>query len=65
MAQGAWLPVLKAIGVQLWTGRTLLLSRVHQAVGPDAEITDATALENIAGFVAAYAQSLGDGRQPD
>lgn len=58
MAQAAWLPVLKAVGVRVWTGRSLTLSRAHQTLGPDGEIADAAALENIAGFVGAFAASL-------
>lgn len=58
LAQAAWLPVLKSLGVQVWTGKSLMLSRAHQSIGADGEIVDEAALKNIADFVAGYAASL-------
>jgi Predicted flavoprotein len=58
LAQAAWLPVLKTLGVRLWTARSLMLSRAHQTLGPDGEIADEAALKTIREFVAAYAASL-------
>lgn len=58
LAQAAWLPVLKSLGVQVWPGRSLMLSRAHQSIGADGEIVDEAALKTIADFVAGYAASL-------
>lgn len=58
LAQAAWLPVLKSLGVQVWTGKSLMLSRAHQSIGADGEIVDEAALKTIADFVAGYAASL-------
>ena len=58
LAQTSWLPVLKSLGVRLWTGRTLMLSRAHQAIGEDGELSDPAALENVAAFIAAYAGEI-------
>lgn len=58
LAQAAWLPVLKSLGVQIWTGKSLMLSRAHQTIGADGEIIDEAALKTIADFVAGYVASL-------
>lgn len=58
LAQAAWLPVLKSLGVQVWPGKSLMLSRAHQSIGADGEIVDEAALKTIADFVAGYAASL-------
>ena len=58
LAQAAWLPVLRSLGVRVWTGRSLMLSRVHQAIGEDGDVADPAALENIAALVAAFSASL-------
>lgn len=58
LAQAAWLPVLKSLGVQVWPGKSLMLSRAHQSIGADGEIVDEAALKTIANFVAGYAASL-------
>lgn len=58
LAQAAWLPVLRSLGVRVWTGRSLMLSRVHQAIGEDGDVADPAALENIAALVAAFSESL-------
>lgn len=58
LAQAAWLPVLKSLGVQVWTGKSLMLSRAHQSIGADGEIVDEAALKTIADFVSGYAASL-------
>ncbi len=58
LAQAAWLPVLKSLGVQVWPGKSLMLSRAHQTIGADGEIVDEAALKTIADFVAGYATSL-------
>jgi NAD(P)H-dependent FMN reductase len=58
LAQAAWLPVLKSLGVQVWSGKSLMLSRAHQSIGADGEIVDEAALKTIADFVAGYAASL-------
>ena len=58
LAQAAWLPVLKSLGVQVWPGKSLMLSRAHQTIGADGEIIDEAALKTVADFVAGYAASL-------
>jgi chromate reductase, NAD(P)H dehydrogenase (quinone) len=58
LAQTAWLPVFKSLGVALWVDRTLMLSRAHQTIDANGEIVDENALKSIGDFIAAYAASL-------
>jgi len=60
LAQQAWLPVLRALGCQLWTGRRLLVSRAKSVFDADGRLIDETVqgqvretLEGFAAFVAA------------
>lgn len=55
LAQGAWLPVFKTLGAQVWSGGRLLVSRAHTLVDAQGEITDATTRQNIRSFVQAFA----------
>lgn len=50
LSQNAWLPVMRTLGAQLWTGK-LLISRVHTLVNADGALTDATTRENIRKFL--------------
>ncbi|RZA20322.1 MAG: NAD(P)H-dependent oxidoreductase, partial [Lysobacteraceae bacterium] len=41
LSQNHWLPVLKTLGVQLWAGNRLMVSRAGQAFDADGELVDA------------------------
>lgn len=60
LAQNAWLPVLKALGVRQWVGGRLLVSRVQQAIGADGKLVDAALSEQVRDFVAGFAQFIGE-----
>ena len=51
LAQNAWLPVLRTVGAELWTGGRLLVSRAATLVDANGNITDATTRESIRKFV--------------
>lgn len=60
LAQNAWLPVLRTLGAQYWSGGRLLVSRAHQVFNASGEMTDEAIrkqlgdfLQNFARFVAA------------
>lgn len=55
LSQDAWLPVLHTLGVDLWQGGRLMVSRVSTMVGPDLTITDEPTRERLAGFVEGFA----------
>jgi NAD(P)H-dependent FMN reductase len=56
LAQSAWLPVLRALGADLWAGGRLLVSRAGSAFDADGVLTDARASDALRqlleGFVA-------------
>ena len=55
MAQAAWLPVMRALGVHYWMGGRLLVSRAGQAFGADGALTDETVRRQLAQFVVGFA----------
>ena len=40
LAQAAWLPVLKTLGAQIWSGKRVLLPRAGKAFDDDGELID-------------------------
>ena len=55
LSQGAWLPVLRALGVELWTEGRLLVSRAQTAFSPDGVLTDDSVRRQLADFVRGFA----------
>ena len=55
LSQNHWLPVLKTLGVQLWAGNRLMVSRAGSAYDADGELVDAKLREQLAGFVQGFA----------
>ena len=55
LSQNHWLPVLKTLGVRLWAGDRLMVSRAGQAFDASGELVDARVREQLAGFVQGFA----------
>jgi NAD(P)H-dependent FMN reductase len=55
LAQDAWLPVLRTLGTQLWTGGRLMVSRAGGAFGPDGALTDAAVEKQLRGYLDGFA----------
>ena len=55
LSQNHWLPVLKTLGVQLWAGNRLMVSRAGSAFDADGELVDAKLREQLTGFVQGFA----------
>ena len=55
LSQNHWLPVLKTLGVQLWAGNRLMVSRAGSAFDADGELVDAKLRDQLAGFVQGFA----------
>ncbi len=60
MAQNAWLPVLRALGVQFWSGGRLQVSRVHTLLDANGELADDATRKLLANFVSGFAAFAGD-----
>ena len=58
LAQDAWLPVLRTLGVRFWSGGRLLVSRAGQAFDADGHLTDERARQQLAQFLAGYHASI-------
>jgi len=56
LAQAAWLPVLRTLGVRYWSGGRLMMSRAHQAFDEQGEIKDEATREQLRKFVAGLAE---------
>ena len=60
LAQNAWLPVLRTLGCELWTGGRLMVSRAGGVFDAEGALTDAAVKkmlgDYLAGFVAALAK---------
>ncbi len=61
LSQAAWLPVLKVLRTNLWTGGRILLSRANTAFADDGSLKDEAVREQLGdfmrGFVAFIAQA--------
>ena len=54
LGQNAWLPVLRALGAQLWTGKRLLVSRAHTLMDADGALADEKTKQQIRGFLEGF-----------
>lgn len=55
LSQNHWLPVLKTLGVRLWAGQKLMVSRAGQAFDADGKLVDDKVKQQLAGFVQGFA----------
>lgn len=55
LAQNAWLPVLKTLGVRQWSGGKLLVSKADKVFDAGGAIADEAARAQLAKFVAGFA----------
>ena len=62
LSQAAWLPVMRFLGVDLWSGR-LLVSRANGVFDGFGGITDAAVKEQLRTFVSGFAAYAGSRRR--
>ena len=55
LAQQAWLPVLRTLGVRYWAGGRLMVARAKATIGEAGEIRDEALRQQLAKFVAGFA----------
>ncbi len=58
LSQSAWLPVLRTLGVQLWTGGRLMVSRAGNVFDESGLLKDAGVEEQLKQFLAGYVSFL-------
>ena len=54
LAQTAWLPVMRTLGTQVWTGGRLLLPRAGQALGESDKDVDEALQQRLQKFMAGF-----------
>jgi chromate reductase, NAD(P)H dehydrogenase (quinone) len=54
-AQNAWLPILKKLGAQVWSGGSVMVSRAPTLMDASGAYTDAATLKLLAEFVRGFA----------
>ncbi|HSN70660.1 MAG TPA: NADPH-dependent FMN reductase [Steroidobacteraceae bacterium] len=55
LAQTAWLPVLRTLGAELWTGKQLYVAETGVAFDREGQLVDAKVRELLADFMAGFA----------
>ena len=55
LSQNHWLPVLKTLGVRLWAGNRLMVSRAGSVFDADGQLVDDKVRAQLAGFVKGFA----------
>jgi hypothetical protein len=55
LAQAAWLPVLRALGTRLWSGKQLYVASAAQAFDPSGRLVEPKVRELLTAFVAGFA----------
>ncbi|QIL20740.1 NADPH-dependent FMN reductase [Thermomonas sp. HDW16] len=55
LAQNHWLPVLKTLGVQLWAGNRLMVSRAGGVFDTNGELVDTRVRDQLADFLQGFA----------
>lgn len=60
LAQSAWLPVLRTLGAQHWSGGRLMVSRAHQLFDANGVLNDEAASKSLREFVQGFAQFVRD-----
>jgi len=58
LSQNAWLPVLRTLGAELWTGGRLMVSRANTVFDGDGTLVDARIQEQLRGFVQGFVDSI-------
>ena len=62
LSQNHWLPVLKTLGVELWAGSRLYLSRAGQAFDTNGGLADERTRAQLVEFVQGFARFAGERR---
>ncbi len=59
LAQNAWLPVLRTLGCELWTGGRLMVSRAGGVFDAEGALTDAAVKKMLGDYLAGFVAALG------
>lgn len=59
LSQNAWLPVMRTLGAELWSGKRLMLPRAETLFDENGTLSDAEAGARLRAFVKAFAEFAG------
>ncbi|AOS79285.1 MULTISPECIES: NADPH-dependent FMN reductase [Hydrogenophaga] len=62
MGQAHWLPVLRTLGAQHWSGGRLMVSRAGSVFGADGDLQDEAIARQLSDFVQGFAQFVAAAR---
>lgn len=62
LAQNAWLSTFKHVGVELFTGGRVTISKVHELLDDKGDISDEATLKQVADFVQKFAKFVEEQR---
>ncbi|HUS25312.1 MAG TPA: NADPH-dependent FMN reductase [Candidatus Binatia bacterium] len=63
LAQGAWLPVLKTLGTQLWTGGSLFVAGASKVFDASGRLTDEKVRELLEKYMKGFAEFVAAARR--
>jgi NAD(P)H-dependent FMN reductase len=58
LSQNAWLPVMRTLGAELWSGKRLMVAKARTIFDSDAKLTDEETRERLRAFVQAFAEHV-------
>ena len=58
LSQNAWLPILRTLGAELWTGGRLMVSRANTVFDADGRLVDARIQQQLRDFVKGFVGSI-------
>lgn len=59
LSQNAWLPVMRTLGAELWSGKRLMLPKAEALFDADVTLTDTAVRDRLKAFVKAFADFAG------
>jgi NAD(P)H-dependent FMN reductase len=60
LAQSAWLPVLRTLGVRPWFGAKMMLSQAGKAFDDSGQLADENARKRLQKYLAGFVEFIGD-----
>jgi NAD(P)H-dependent FMN reductase len=56
LSQNTWLPILRTLGLRLWSGKSLYIARAYEAFDEAGNLTDEKIKERLAAFMKGFAE---------